>query len=202
MNNKNNLFWHTNDYSNFRNLDDNEKINFIHKYFKNNTTDFKWFISQDNSRESVKPTLLNKLSNEIQNQIKSQLLLIFPEDLITSKRATYERAHEFVISNYFYYSNSFRDFFTAGGKWKLNDVEFPRIIWTIHNLKNNILEILNNPSDDIKNIAYENWKNNNLVLSKKSFLNDYLSIIDFIGKRHFSDLLKKSGIEKLSDIFK
>ncbi|WP_054745673.1 hypothetical protein [Amylolactobacillus amylophilus] len=111
------VFKDAQEYYQLRDKTEMEKVAFLQNYLKEHTTGTKWFVPQDSSSESIKPTSLNLLPQNIQNQVKAEVLVLFPQDLITSKKANYARAHEFIITNHFYYSSSFRDFFFCW--WKM-----------------------------------------------------------------------------------
>lgn len=200
MNASNSVFANAEEYNNLREMNEKQKVIFLQTYLKKNTSGIKWFVPQSETPESVKPTSLNSLPITVQDQVKSEVLVLFPQDLITSKKADYTRAHEFIISNHFYYSSSFRDFFSAGGKWKYNGVEFPQSVGTLYRLSPKINEILSQASIEFQNLAYQNWEQLNISLDKTSFVKDYYKIIDFIGEFNFSQKLNESKINNLSNL--
>ncbi|MBF6977909.1 hypothetical protein IU403_01985 [Aerococcaceae bacterium zg-BR22] len=199
MNSESSVFSSADEYYSLRDKDDTEKAAFLQNYLKENTTGVKWFVPQDTSTGSIKPTSLNSLSTEIQNQVKAQILVLYPQDIITTTRASYHRAHEFIISTHYYYSSSFRDFFSAGGKWAYNNILFPQSVGTYFKLSQTIKNILLTANDDFKDLAYSSWKDLNLNLSRESFINDYKIVIDYIGSQHFSKELSESSLVKLSN---
>ncbi|MBR7927041.1 hypothetical protein KBI51_02475 [Aerococcaceae bacterium zg-ZUI334] len=194
------VFSSAEEYNKLRKQTETEKIQFLQNYLKQNTTGTKWFISPTDIIGSVKPTSLNSLSEDIQNTIKSEVLILFPQDLISATRANYNRAHEFIIENHFYYSSSFRDFFSAGGKWKYGTVEFPKSVETFHHLRENILEMINEANEDFQKIAYESWKTLGLEMSNDSFLDDYKAVINLIGRVNFYNELLEANIPNFSDL--
>lgn len=189
-------------YNELRGKSEAEKVKFLQDYLKENTSGVKWFISPSDSLDSVKPTSLNTLSHEIQNLIKAEVLILFPQDLISASKANYTRAHEFIITNHFYYSSSFRDFFSAGGKWTKENVEFPKSIETFHNLRSTILIMLEEASEDFQSIAYESWETlgTSVHLSKESFVDDYKAVIDSIGRVNFYNELQELKLDNLSSL--
>ncbi|CQR24980.1 hypothetical protein BN1356_01324 [Streptococcus varani] len=190
------------DYNMLREKSDTEKVKFLQDYLKENTSGVKWFISPDDASKSVKPTSLNTLSHDIQNLIKAEVLILFPQDLISASKANYTRAHEFIITNHFYYSSSFRDFFSAGGKWTKENVDFPKSIETFYSLRRTILCMLEEASEDFQFIAYESWKTlgKNVHLSKDSFVDDYKAVIDSIGRVNFYNELQELELDNLSSL--
>lgn len=200
MNATSSVFANSEEYNKLREMDEKQKVIFLQTYLKKHTSGVKWFVPQSESSESVKPTSLNSLPLDLQNQVKAEVLVLFPQDLITSKKADYSRAHEFIISNYFYYSSSFRDFFSAGGKWKYNDTEFPQSLGTLHKLAPKINEILSHASIEFQELAYQNWEELKIPFDKKSFRDDYHKVINFIGEYNFSQKLNESKINSLSNL--
>ena len=199
MNTTSSVFASADDYYNLRDKNEQEKVIFLQNYLKENTNGVKWFVPQDSSTDSIKPTSLNLLPTEIQEQIKAEVLVLFPQDLITSKRADYARASEFIITNHFYYSSSFRDFFSAGGKWTYNLVKFPQSIETFHNVREKIHDILANANDDFIKLAYHSWENLPIEMSG-NFTDDYIQVINVIGDLNFSSELHKSNLIRLSNL--
>ncbi|WP_143826214.1 hypothetical protein [Scatolibacter rhodanostii] len=198
MNADTSVFSSASEYYQLRNLSEKEKVSFLQNYLKENTTGVKWFVPQDT--DSIKPTSLNELPSDIKTKIKAEILVLYPQDLITSKRANYSRAHEYIIENYFYYSSSFRDFFSAGGKWKYRNVELPQTLATLSCLKVDIHDILNNANDDFLSLAYTSWSELNIIKGISSFKSDYYKIINYIGELNFSNELKNIGNIQLSEL--
>lgn len=196
------VFSSSESYNELRSKSETEKVKFLQDYLKNNTTGVKWFISPNEVLDSVKPTSLNTLSHEVQNAIKSEVLILFPQDLISASKANYTRAHEFIITNHFYYSSSFRDFFSAGGKWTKGSVEFPKTVETFYSLRNTILSMIEEASEDFQQVAYESWctLGSSVQLSKTSFIDDYKAVIDSIGRVNFYNELQELNVDKLSDL--
>ena len=194
------VFKDAQEYHQLRDKTETEKVSFLQNYLKEHTTGTKWFVPQDSSSESIKPTSLNLLPQNIQNQVKAEVLVLFPQDLITSKKANYARAHEFIITNHFYFSSSFRDFFSAGGKWERNNVEFPQSVGTFHSLSSEIRYILNNSNSEFQKLAYESWNTLELPLNRTSFYDDYCKVVDLIGRVNFYPELQDSKIQKLFNL--
>ncbi|HFU4517252.1 TPA: hypothetical protein ACGPA4_000131 [Streptococcus suis] len=194
------VFTSAEEYNQLRTKTETEKIQFLQNYLKQNTTGVKWFISPTDSVESVKPTSLNSLPSSVQNAVKSEVLILFPQDLISATKANYSRAHEFIISNHFYYSSSFRDFFSAGGKWEHNSVEFPKSVQTFHELKDEILQMIGEANEDFQQLAYQSWETLGIPFPKKSFLEDYKSVINLIGRVNFYNELKEANLSEFSSL--
>jgi hypothetical protein len=200
MNTSTSVFSTAEEYYKLREKSERDKVLFLQNYLKENTTGVKWFVPQDSSTDSIKPTSLNLLPSEIQEQVKAEVLVLYPQDLISAKKAVYSRAHEFIITNHFYYSSSFRDFFSAGGKWEYNSISFPQSVGTFHNLKEKINYILENANEEFREIAYQSWSNLAIPLTQDSFVVDYKRIIDLIGNNNFAIELEHSGLKQLSNL--
>lgn len=198
MNTPNSVFKSKQEYDQLRDMSEKEKVVFLQNYLKQNTTGVKWFVPQDS--QSLKPTSLNTLSADRKNRIKAEILVLYPQDLLTANRADYSRAHEFLIVHYFYYSSSFRDFFSAGGQWKYEKVKFPKSIETLYLLRSEIKDILENANPEFKEIAYRSWDSLQIKLTRKSFIEDYHAIIAHIGDVHFRNELNHANIQNLCDL--
>lgn len=181
-------------------MNEKEKIMFLQTYLKNNTDGAKWFIPQTEGIESVRPTSLNSLTREVQNQIKAEVFVLFPLDRITSGKTNYTAAHEFIISNHFYYSSSFRDFFSAGGQWDYHGIRLPHSVHLLFILRDEITHILENANIEFQNFAYKKWGESEIDFDRKSFTEDYYKVIDHIGCKYFSQLLAEANIDRLSNI--
>lgn len=198
MNTQASVFNNKQEYDQLRDMTEKEKVIFLQNYLKQNTTGVKWFVPQDS--QSLTPTSLNTLHPDRKNRIKAEILVLYPQDLLTSNRADYARAHEFLIVHYFYYSSSFRDFFSAGGQWEYEKVKFPKAIETLYLLRFEIKDILKNANPEFKEIAYRSWDSLNIQLTHKSFIDDYDSVLAYIGKEHFRDELNRANIQNFCDL--
>ena len=192
------VFSSSTDYHNLRGMSEVEKIAFLQDYLKNNTAGIKWFVPQDS--ESVKPISLNSLDADLQARIKAEIFVLFPQDLISSGKAKYTRATEFLLTHYFYYSSSLRDFFSAGGQWTYEDVGFPKMLENLAMLKPQITYVLENANHEFMELAYSSWQELDIHLKKASFSDDYYSVIDYLGNLHFNIKLRDAGVEYLSEI--
>ena len=198
MNEGSSVFSSSAEYHKLRDMSDSEKIAFLQNYLKNNTTGAKWFVQQGN--ESIKPTLLSSLDTIVKDRVKAEVFVLFPQDLITSGDAHYKRAAEYLLSHYFYYSNNFRDFFSAGGQWTYEDVAFPRMLENLTRLKPELLDILYTASNDFKELAYSSWQELNIPLENESFHDDFFKVINHLGDLHFNIKFRDAGIEYLSEM--
>ena len=197
MNTTESVFNSAIEYHQLREKTEIEKVIFLQNYLKQTTNGAKWFIPQDS--ESISPISLNSLATKKQNHIKAEIIVLYPQDLMRNGRADYSRSHEFLITNYFYYSSSFRDFFSAGGKWLYRDASFPRAIGVLHSLHEEIRYVLNNANDSFVKLAYHSWEELGLVLSFNNFQKDYFAVINYIGNTNYQKEISSTNLTSLSD---
>lgn len=203
MDTESSVFTSSDEYEKLRNFTEKEKVMFLQNYLKTNTTGVKWFVPQDDN--TIKPTSLNSLDSKLKEKISAEIFILYPQDLLSTitsgaLRSDYSRSAEFLIMNYYYYSSSFRDFFSAGGKWEYNDVKFPQVIKRIYEHRQTIIETLENANSAFKELAYDSWNELNLSLGKVSFIDDYKKVLDYLGKQSFPTELKESRVNNLSNL--
>jgi len=197
MNSEESVFKSSEEYAKLREMTDKEKVSFLQSYLKQNTSGVKWFVPQEEN--ALKPTNLNSMPQNVKSQMTAEVLILFPQDFIQLS-ANYNRSAEHLILNHFYYSSSFRDFFSAGGKWDYNGVPLPQIFKRISGNRKDIISILENANEDFQKLAYDSWIDVPVSVTKNNFKADYNAVIDYLGKQTFSKLLEEAQIKKLSDI--
>ena len=157
--------------------------------FKN----LKWYTSSE--VESVKVTNFSDLSNDRKKELITELLVLFPTDVLR-KRNDYTRCTNYLIDKYYTYSKSLRDVFSAGGKINKNGIEIPQTLQNFLNHINSIQNILDNANDEFKKIAYEYWE----MLPKEDFSSDYHLVVDnWIGKE-FKNELSQLNVTSVFDL--
>lgn len=202
MDTEKSVFASSDEYNRLRNYTEKEKVVFLQNYLKSNTSGVKWFVPQDD--ETIKPISLNSLDLKIKEKISAEIFILYPQDLLATTtsgiiRSDYSRSAEYLIVNYYYYSSSFRDFFSAGGQWQYNNVKFPQVIKRIYDNRKIILDTLENANLAFKEIAYNSWSELNLSLEKNSFIEDYKIVLNYLGKMNFQTKIDKSKIVFLSN---
>lgn len=180
------------EYNRLREMSDKKKVIFLQNYLKENTSGVKWFVPQEN--ESIKPISLNSLDSTIREKVQSEVFVLFPQDLIRKSQGTfhsdYSRCSEYLITTYFYYSSSFRDFFSAGGKWKYKGSEFPRVIKKMKNCYLQINEILTTANDEFKEEAYQSWQELEIDITRNSFQEGYEQVLNYLGEKYLQKELE------------
>lgn len=154
MNNSKSLFDSSSEYKKVREMTESMKNKYVQELLKKTTNKPQWYIAD---QQSVKPVLFNSLPTEKKNEIISELMILFPQDLL-KHRSNYENSTEYLITAYFYYSPSLRDIFTAGGKSIINNVSLPKIVGRYIELNDVIKHVLFNQSEDFRKKAYNSWK--------------------------------------------
>lgn len=201
MNAETSIFKSADEYDELRNLSELDKNKFVQKILSESATKPQWYISQNsvNDSEHVNPIQINKLEKSQRNRIIAELLVLYPQDLLTD-RANYSRSTEYLISSYFYYTSSLRDLFTAGGKFIYENVEFPKVVGNFRDLNADILSVITTQTDDFIELAYQSWEELPIEMNYKNFFQDYQKVIDYLGNLNFSQLLASVQIEKISEI--
>lgn len=183
-------------YDSFRAMSEEEKIKFLQNYLKQHSVGAKWYIAPT---ETISPTKYSDLSLEKKLQLKAELFILFPDDLLGCSGEKYERSAEYLLETYYVYNKSIRDIFSAGGKYEIRETEFPKIIGTLVEVKKPLEETLNVASDDFFNLAKKYWRENlPNELIKDNLYDSYKAILDHIGSKTYNELLEKAGIPNLS----
>lgn len=198
MNAKDSIFTSKEDYKNIRKMNELEKNTYVQKKLKESANKPQWYIA-DNDLDSVNPTLISELPKATKENVISELLVLFPQDFLRSK-SNYDNATEYLISAYFYYTPSLRDLFSAGGKFDIHGVKFPRIVNNIIEHKKEIHNILANQSADFKEKAYESWSKLPIELTRTSLKEDYKKTLDYLGRIFLEEELNSAHIDKLSSL--
>lgn len=198
------VFRSSEEYKGLRDKSDEEKIQFLQTYLKKNTDKSKWYIPQET--ESVKPIQFKELDNEVRDQVLAETMVLFPHDLIKRFpsgmfRGEYGRSTEYLLEQYFYFTPSLRDSYSAGGTFIYNNVEFPQVISRLKSLHDRISIILREASEDFKSMAYKYWDELNLNFEKKDFAQDYDKVLDNIGENHLEIELRDAEIPSLSKLY-
>lgn len=198
------VFKNSEEYKGLRDKSDKEKIEFLQTYLKKNTDKSKWYIPQET--ESVKPIQFRELDNEVRDQVLAETMVLFPHDLIKRFpsgmfRGEYGRSTEYLLDQYFYFTPSLRDSYSAGGAFIYNNVEFPQVISRLKSLHDRISIILSEASEDFKCMAYKYWNELNLDFEKKDFAQDYDKVLDNIGENHLKIELRDAEVPSLSNLY-
>lgn len=172
MNSKNEiiseLFREYGSYDNFRKLDVKSKNNFLREYFnrhKENLGD-KWYINLDSNSYSedslpqIEPVLFSNLPTKMKNQIINEAFILFPKYLFDSP-TNYSNLAAYMITQYFVYSTSLRDSFSAGGKTIILDKDnyYPRMLMKFYTHRACIKTTLTEPNHgDFAEQCFKNWK--------------------------------------------
>lgn len=196
------VFKDKDEYDSLRNLSEADKIHFLQDYLKNHNEGAKWYVAPENN---ILPTPFNDLSKTKQNLIRSEIFILYPNDLINlTNQIKYTRAAQYLINNYFIYNKSLRDVFTASGKVIYNNIEFPKLFSNMKEQAIILQNTLETASLDFIDLVYQTWNTDNLLISSSgsdTFINDYKTVLDIVGNRNntLSILLHNAGYSSLSD---
>lgn len=201
MNSNESVFKNKEEYDSLRVMGDEGKVDFLQTYLRENSVGYgaKWYISPN---ESIPPTKFIDLSTDQKNQLRVEILILFPDDLfLGSHKTKYDRSAEYLLESYFVYNKNLRDIFTSGGVYNYNDILFPKMFKTLSSLKELVIDILDNASPDFFELAKESWsKNLPTSLITDSLYDSYENVINYIGTSElYKELLEQANIKKLSD---
>ncbi|WP_436938040.1 hypothetical protein [Staphylococcus xylosus] len=203
MNTSKSIFHSKSEYDVIRNMNESEKNLYVQKILKENTNKPQWYISE---KENILPTLIKDLEKEKVQELISELLVLYPQDLLKTNgekekgKSDYTRVTIHLISTYFYYSPSTRDLFTAGGKFIYKNVSFPKIVEQFRKNKQTIIWTLENHSSDFKDLMYKNWDELGIPLEKNDVIKDYKKVLNYLGQENLKNTLKQANVENLTDI--
>lgn len=193
MNSTTSIFNTNNDYEIFRKMNDTDKALFAQKILRNKTSDIKWYISPE--PQATKVTNYKDLSEERKKQLITEVLILFPTDLLR-KQNNYTRATNYLINQYYVYSKNLRDVFSAGGKINKNGTLIPKTLQTFIDYQPNIEQALAKANNEFKKIAYENWG----MTPMNSFNEDYHLIVNNWVNNEFKKELNNLKINSIFDL--
>lgn len=198
------VFKDSDEYFKLREMTEPERIAFLQEYLKRSTDKAKWYIPQET--ESVKPIQFKDLTEEVRNQVLAETFVLFPHDLIKrypsgTFRGEYGRSTEYLLGEYFYFTPSLRDSYSAGGSFEYNSTIFPKVIEKLLSLKENIEYILDNASHDFQELAYDTWEELGVDLDRSIFRKNYYLVLDRIGQSHLKDELQEANLNSLSALY-
>lgn len=67
-------------------------------------------------------------------------------------------------------------------------------------LKDEILQMIGEANEDFQQLAYQSWETLGIPFPKKSFLEDYKSVINLIGRVNFYNELKEANLSEFSSL--
>lgn len=177
-------------YEDFRKLDDKDKITMVRNHFKQTTQstfttrkkfEMPWWIGDESSEEasSILIRFYSDVETEIQEEIKTKMLILFSELFRYNYQQKYKRASLWMCSRYSIIDNCIRDRFTAGGKLQqIGDVHFtnpvPQIINTLYFHKDNIYNALHTPNQTLYADIIEFW---DTFSEEKSLYSQWLDLM-------------------------
>lgn len=188
------------EYDSLRNMTETEKVRFVQEFLKKNSGGAKWYTAPT---ETVPPTKFSDLPSEKRNQIRTELLILFPDDLLHgSRQSKYTRSAEYLLETYYVYNKSLRDLFSSGGVYLFNEVVFPKMIGTLISLKELLNYTLNNASNDFFELCKDSWGENipNELISNDLY-DSYHAILNYLGRiEPYNKLLKQVKVDNLSEM--
>lgn len=187
-------------YDELRSMSNKEKVDFVQKQLRKNSAGAEWYVS---SPDTITPTKFSKLPTFTQNKIQSELLILFPYDLLCGPGKTkYKRSTEYILNIHYVYNNALRDLFSSGGVYKYKEVEFPKMIETFIIFRDLIRETLDDASVDFMALTKECWKEDiSSDLITDDIFTSYSNVLDsFEKKAILSPLIKSKGYNDLSEL--
>lgn len=187
------------EYDTLRELNDDGKVKFLQDYLRNNSNEAKWYTSE---KEQVMPTYFNDLPEEERLKIKADLFVQFPKDLIGNSKNDYKRCAEHLINFYFVYVSNLRDIFSASGKFKYKNIEFPRVYKILQDTSQAIQDFLHEASPDYVEKIINVWIKDELIEnSSGDVITDYYNALNMAAKKdmELTNKLNTLGFSNLTD---
>lgn len=181
------------EYQKLRECTESDKVDFIRTYLQHNTVGNKWYTSNGLQEDiRVSPLPLKLLDKNKRDLIISEVMIIYAHSLISSSKANYDEIAEYLIEEYFVFSSSLRDIFSAGGKHIIKEQEFPKIIKKYQENLYKIEYILKlNNEDLVKRISQIWTKNSNYIYDRNLPLRtNFIHYLNDIGKNQLSSILQ------------
>lgn len=188
------------EYDFLRSMDETEKVRFVQEFLKENSGGAKWYTAP---AETVPPTKFSALPSAKRNQIRAEILILFPDDLLHgSSHNKYTRSAEYLLEAYYVYNKSLRDLFSSGGVYTSHETDFPKIVGTLVSLKELLIHTLNNASDDFFELCKYNWsKNLPTDLISNDLYDSYKAILNHLGSMEpYNQLLEQANVINLSEM--
>lgn len=198
-----NIFSSADEYNLLRNLTKEQKNQFLSKKLRNKTTESQWYLPKEET--SVQPILLSSLTKDEKNRLFAELFILYGHDLLKSDnkqipKADYEQAAAYIISQYFYYSPSFRDFFSAGGRFTYQNESYPRVFEILADNLSLIRNLLHSGNADFIAQCFKQWKlleSQQFRINNESVEKQFYCYLDRIGELYHSNLLGKKKLSSL-----
>ena len=162
----NHIFNSSIEYQNFRKEDELEKIKFVQKYFGKKLEEPTWYSNLNNdSTNVIRPTLWGDIERGQRNRIRSEMLVLFPKDLLSLSSTKYINCVEYLMSQYNVFTPNIRDLFSASGKFEVDGMRVPHIFKEYKKYAGTINSILKAPDEKFKKMAMEYWNPENIDTS-------------------------------------
>lgn len=187
------------EYNALRDMNDDGKVRFLQDYLRNNSDGAKWYTSEV---EQVMPTYFNDLPNEEKLKVKADLFIQFPKDLVGNSKNDYKRSAEHLINFYYVYASNLRDIFSASGKFKYKNIEFPRVYKILEESKRDIHNFLCESSSDYNEKIIQVWLKDDLIDKVTgNIINDYYKVLNTAARRDvkLTNNLATLGFSNLTD---
>lgn len=203
MDTTNSVFESSAEYEILRSASEPEKVKFVQNHLKSSTKGFKWYVTQDNE---VQPINLSSLNKEDINRIIMETMVLYPQDIFKSVgggqriKSDYTRASQYIISTYYYFSPSFRDFFSAGGQWFYNGIKLPQVFRILHENRELLIEILEKANQEFIDLCNDSWNEIGIDISSTDYKNSYIEVLNFLGRNNFKDIVNQLPMQRLSTL--
>lgn len=195
----NHVFKSNEDYKKLRQLNEQDTIKFIQDALKRSTKKLTWYASLNNE---VPPTRFSTLDKSTKDNIKAEVLVLFPYDLLRTidnedAQANYTNLQDYLMTQH--YISSTRDNFSAGGQVTIHGVKFPRIVDVYQKYKNEILRLLNTNDSEFIQLAYEKWQLPDSE-AKHTLEEDFKTVLNMCGNKYLANHLSQANVATLSDL--
>jgi len=178
-------------YDKFRLYDENAKISEVRQYYKQKAREegrheMPWWMGEEGT--SVTLSFYNDLDDFRKKELYARMFILFP----CIFNSDFKPAALWLCNRYALLCPNMRDVFTAGGKIEtLGKKKLPRpipqVINRLYNMRNEIIALLKNPDDTLRQDIKDNWP---VDCSQKNIYTQWLRLVDdtFIRNKKLADL--------------
>ncbi|WP_321388397.1 hypothetical protein [uncultured Enterococcus sp.] len=145
-------------YYQFRQKSNAEKVSFLKDYFKKNITENRWYTQEEQDTE-VSPALINEMDKSNRNKLMAEGFILFPNDLFSESSTKYHKLAKYYMNEYFAFSSSLRDMFSASGRMEFgsNNFSYSKVVYHFYRLRGDIESVLLEENEEFIKICQKYW---------------------------------------------
>lgn len=195
------IFTSNREYTQLREYTKEQKNQFVSNKLRQKTNESQWYLP---SEETIEPILFSTLNDCEKNRIIAISFILFAHDLLRTDssqnpHAYYDNITAYIFSQYYCYSSSFRDLFSAGGRYHFKEQDYPKSFGQLTKYFLEIKHILSKENESLREKCYLHWQQYipDVSIMQKDLLSLYYIYLDRIGEIYHSKVL---GTKKLSEL--